>query len=140
MGAWGVGVLEDDSALDWVEDTYTSEGEEAVRSALDAAATSKPGDYLEYTDGVAARAAAEVVAASFGAPPELADTDALETLMAHADGVAEDDGLIILALSAVRRVAAENSELAELWTEDDDTAAEWTAAIEGLEARLKGLQ
>ncbi|WP_415920878.1 DUF4259 domain-containing protein [Tateyamaria sp. SN6-1] len=139
MGAWGVGILQDDSALDWVEEAYASEGEEAVRTALETAASARPGDYLEYDEGVAARAAAEVVAASFGAPPDGIEADGLDTLMEHSDGVAEDDTLITLALSAVRRVASDNSEIAELWAEQDDTAAEWTAAIEGLEARLRGL-
>ena len=139
MGAWGVGIFQDDSSLDWVEEEYTAGGEEAVRAALDVAADAKPGDYLEHDEGAAARTAAEIVAAAFGAPPDLSDADALDTLMEHAESVAEDDTLITLALSAVRRVAADNSELAELWTEGDG-AADWVAAIEGLEARLKGLQ
>ncbi|MEL7125553.1 MAG: DUF4259 domain-containing protein, partial [Pseudomonadota bacterium] len=90
----------------------------------------------------AARAAAEIVAASFGAPPELSDDDALDTLMEHAETVAEQDDLIPLALRAVVRLAGENSGTAESWQEAFDSAdtAAWTAAIEGLEARLRGLQ
>lgn len=142
MGASGVGIFDDDSSLDWIEDEYTAGGEEAVRAALDEAAETKAGDFLDYDAGVAARTAAEVVAASFGAPPELADEDAMDTLMEHAESVAEDDDMIPLALRAVSRLAAENSGLAEAWQEafSDADTAHWKAAIEGLEARLKGLQ
>ena len=140
MGAWGVGIFQDDSSLDWIEDAYASGGPEAVRSALEDAANASAGDYVEYDEGAAARAEAEVVAAAFGAPPELEAGDTMDTLMEHSETVAEDDDLIPLALRSIRRVAAENSELHELWTEGEDKATEWTAAIEGLETRLRGMQ
>jgi len=139
MGAWGTGIFQDDSSLDWIEDAYASGGVEAVRSALEEAADASAGDYLDYDQGAAARAAAEVVAAAFDAPPE-AEADALDTLLEHGDSVTEDDELIPLALRAARRVASENSELHELWTEEENTAKEWAGAMEGLETRLRGLQ
>lgn len=140
MSAWGVGIFQDDSSVDWIEDAYASGGTEAVRSALEETADASAGDYVEYDEGTAARAAAEVVAAAFGAPPELEGGDMLDTLMEHAESVAEDDDLIPLALRAIRRVAAENSELHELWSKAENTAKEWVSATEGLEARLRGLQ
>ncbi|MEP1587595.1 MAG: DUF4259 domain-containing protein [Tateyamaria sp.] len=140
MGAWGVGIFQDDSSVDWIEDAYASGGPEAVRSALEDAANASAGDYLEYDEGTAARAAAEVVASAFGAPPELEDGDTMETLMEHSESVAEDDDLIALALRAIRRVAAENSELHDLWSRAENTASQWMTATEGLETRLRGIQ
>ncbi|WP_299725163.1 DUF4259 domain-containing protein [uncultured Tateyamaria sp.] len=138
MGAFGVGIFEDDTSLDWIEEEYASGGVEAVRAALDEAADTSAADYLEVDAGSAARAAAEAVAASFDAGPAI-DEDDLERLREHEEDIAQDDGLIALALRAVRRITAENSELAELWTEEEASAAVWTAEMDGLETRLRGL-
>ncbi|WP_420013714.1 DUF4259 domain-containing protein [Tateyamaria sp.] len=138
MGASGVGIFEDDSCLDWIEEDYATGGVEAVRSALSDAADASAGDYIEVNQGGAARAAAEVVATSFDAGPEL-DEDDLDRLREHAEDVEQDRDLIPLALKAARRISAENSEIAELWAENPDFGGLWSAEMDGLETRLRGL-
>mmetsp|Transcript_18462 Transcript_18462/g.30101 ORF Transcript_18462/g.30101 Transcript_18462/m.30101 type:complete len:140 (+) Transcript_18462:3827-4246(+) len=138
MGAFGVGIFEDDSCLDWIEEDYAAGGVEAVRSALSDVADASAGDYVDVDQGGGARAAAEVVATSFEAGPEL-DEDDLDRLREHAEDVEQDRDLIPLALKAVRRISAENSEMAELWTEDAEAGAVWTSEMDGLETRLRGL-
>jgi hypothetical protein len=51
---------------------------------------------------------------------------------AHGASVADAD--VLLALAALVRVTAENSELAELWAESDDR--EWSQSVEDLRNRL----
>ncbi|MEP1520685.1 DUF4259 domain-containing protein [Ascidiaceihabitans sp.] len=137
MGAWGVSIFEDDTSLDWIEDDYTSGGVEAVRGALTVAVETTAGDTLDYDEGIPARVAAEIVAVCFGAAHPGMGTDNSETLLEHIDDVTQDRDLIPLALQALARVNADNSELQELWAEGDQSA--WDAEIEGLEIRLRGL-
>ena len=137
MGAWGVGIFEDDTNLDWIEDDYTSGGVESVRAALTTAAEYPDGDYLEQDDGTVARVAAEIVATCFDAPRPGMTGDHRETLLEHADDIQLDPSLIALAIKALRRVASENSELQELW--EDGNPDVWEAEIDNLESRLGGL-
>lgn len=139
MGAWGVGILEDDTALDWVEEEYSAAGVEAVRHALQMAADMDANDYLEVDAGAAVRSAAEIVALAFDVPNPTLDAEGKVALGEHAAQVAEDDELIPLALRAVARLTADNSELNELWAEGggEDTLA-WQTQMADLVSRLEG--
>jgi len=139
MGAWGVGILEDDTALDWVEEEYSSAGVEAVRHALLTVADTDANDFVEVDNGAAARCAAEIVAMAFGAADPALDSDAAVTLGEHSDQVAEDTDLIPLALRSLARLTAENSELNELWTESGgDITVAWQTQMADLVSRLEG--
>jgi len=139
MGAWGVGILEDDTALDWVEEEYSAAGVEAVRHALLAVADTDANDYIEVDAGAAARCAAEIVAMAFGATDPELDSDAEMALGEHTAQVAEDADLIPLALRALARLAADNSELNELWTENGgDITVAWQTQMADLVSRLEG--
>ena len=141
MGAWGVGILENDESLDWIGEEYSSAGVEAVRDALQDAVDTSAHDYLDIDAGTAARVAAEVVAASFDAAGAELDNEALETLKEHAEQVAEYDDLPALALIAVARLVADNSELHDLWCEGgDETSTAWQNAMADLASRLEGLR
>jgi hypothetical protein len=136
MGAWGVGVFEDDTSLDWLDEAYSDGGLEAVRAALKAVAEKSDDDYLEYDEGIAGRAAAEIVAMSHGlAAGGLNDGDE-ERAKEHVAAVRADASLPALALEAIERLTGANSELHELWTEDP-TNPEWGEAISDLKRRLK---
>ncbi|MCP4821882.1 MAG: DUF4259 domain-containing protein [Shimia sp.] len=139
MGAWGVGILEDDTALDWVEEEYSAAGVEAVRHALLAVADADANDYVEVDEGAAARCAAEIVAMAFSAGDPAMDADAAVTLGEHSDQVAEDVDLIPLALRALARLTAENSELNDLWSEGGgDITVAWQTQMAALVSRLEG--
>lgn len=141
MGAWGVGIFEDDTALDWIEEEYSAAGVEAVRSALQDVIDLDSGDYIEADMGNAARAAAEIVALAFDAGAEDAGSDMAETLAEHAEQVAEYDDLPALALVALARITGEGSELQELWAEaGGETTAAWDNAMADLVARLEGVK
>lgn len=137
MGAWGVGTFEDDTALDWIEEEYSSAGVEAVRSALQDVIDVEAGDEIELDLATAARAAAEIVALAFDAGGDLG-SDVAETVGEHAEQVAEYDDLPALALVALARISGEGSELADLWAESSDSSG-WENAMADLTARLEGV-
>jgi Domain of unknown function (DUF4259) len=137
MGTWGADSFANDAAADWAGDLVDDGTPETVRETLAIAAEAPTSEYLDADEGAEAIAAAEVVAAAAGRPCE---SDAYsEEAIAWATRHAElrDEGFVTLALRAVDRVAADDSELRELWFEDgDDSGREWKAAIDDLRARL----
>ena len=123
----GASAFENDDALDWV--SHLEDGAvDLVRASL--AATKV--DYLESPDGSVAIAAAEVVAAAVGNPAASLPASVTRWVDAHGASVADAD--VVLALVALDRVTAENSELAELWAESDDH--KWSQSVEDLRNRL----
>jgi uncharacterized protein DUF4259 len=137
MGTWGAGSFANDVAADWAGDLVDDGRPETVQETLEAAAEAPVGEYLDADEGAEAVAAAEVVAAAVGHPCE---SDAYsERAIAWAGRHAElaDEPFVALALRALDRVEADDSELRDLWFEDgDDSGGEWKAAVDDLRARL----
>ena len=140
MGAWGGGVFANDDAADWAGDLVDDGSPETVRATLAVAAERSTNDYLEAPEGSEALAAAEVVAAAAG-QPVAADSyseAALEWAARHPEVGAPE--FVSLARAAVDRVDGADSELRELWLDDDDSdadaAREWTEAVADLRQRL----
>jgi hypothetical protein len=133
VGAWGAGVFENDSALDWVVELEERGGIEPVAEALEKA-TASPDAYLDADDGGMALAAAEAVAASRGAPTD--DLPAEVAGWARANAVRVDARHVAAALAAVQRVGGDDSELADLW-EESGGAGEWREHLVGLRVRLE---
>jgi hypothetical protein len=126
MGAWGEGVLENDTALDWLGDLEEQPELATVTIALSTAAG---GDYVDARDGEEAMVAAELVAAALGRSGE----ERLNTLAASLPGLADHASL---AAQAVERIAdPEHSELTELWNEDSPNP-DWERVCADLRSRL----
>ncbi|OYX41483.1 MAG: hypothetical protein B7Z02_15650 [Rhodobacterales bacterium 32-67-9] len=138
VGAWGLGAFEDDAALDWRDESFASTGVQAVIIALQAASKTSPDDYLEYVAGVEARAAAEVVAIAFGKPASGTSHDDINDVKPHVAEIRAIAGIRPLALKAMNRVSADNSEIAELWRENGPV--EFDQAIADLINRLGGAE
>ena len=135
MGVWGVGAFDNDDAADWGGDLSDGGSAETVRSALEAAARCSPDEYLEVGEGTHALAAGEVVAAAGGRPTRSdAYSEAPLAWAARHPEVGTPD-FARLALAAIERIRAGESELPELWDEPESTAG-WEAAVEELRARL----
>ncbi|MFI2237671.1 DUF4259 domain-containing protein [Streptomyces chrestomyceticus] len=134
MGTWGMGLFDNDGALDLLDDLAAMPEDRrlgALRGVLSSAAAER--DYLEAPEGQMAVAAAALIAA------------------ARADGTAPADPvyapdltvpepprkLAVLAVHALDRVLAPDSELAELWDESDG-GREWLAHLARLRAELAG--
>lgn len=108
MGAWGEGIFENDSAMDWLA---TAGGDpRAIDAAFDATIDA---EYLDVDAGSAAIAAAAIVAAAVGGDRSELPEDAQQILVT----VVADAKLCARASAAIERVLAPKSELRELWTE-----------------------
>lgn len=123
MGAWGIGVFENDGAGDFLAQlrhTAAADRGALVRETLAEAADEE--DYVDRDVAQAAVAAAAVVAAAHTGTALDDPTGAVPAT----DLPPTDPALVKLALRALDRVEAEDSEWRELWEEAesfDDAAA-----------------
>ncbi|ONI67543.1 hypothetical protein BWI15_30985 [Kribbella sp. ALI-6-A] len=133
MGAWDATVFGNDDAADWAGELVDADQEQLVADALERAVGPAGAEYLEAPRGAEALAAAEVVAAAAGVPTDSNPYN--ERALAWASGRAGLVKLIPVAIGAVDRVVADESELAELWAEAGDLT--WLKAIDDLRERLR---
>ncbi|WP_406110576.1 DUF4259 domain-containing protein [Kitasatospora purpeofusca] len=129
MGTWDIGHFDNDTAADFcagLDEAAAGEREGVVRRALTLAADTGAEDYLDFDEAVEAVAAAALVASQCpdGAPVTSAygPDEPLPVLAAD---------LRPLAVAALDRVVAEESELAELWDEGGEGPA-WRRAVREL--------
>lgn len=137
MGAWGSGILEDDTALDCLDDLRSAdEPVEWAREAFEEAGDAK---YLEYDAGQAALVSAAVVDAALHGTSLGTDDDEVRAWLGGLDA-AEWGPLREDAARACLRVIGASSELQELWAENEEEFPRWRQQVEGLAARLAGRQ
>ncbi|HPO92136.1 MAG TPA: DUF4259 domain-containing protein [Phycisphaerales bacterium] len=134
MGTWGVNAFENDTALDWVWELEESEDLSVVVAALEGPLADDADEYLEAPVCEMALAAAEIVAALKGHPPEKLPREADDWVKRNRGRLKVDQELIETAHDAIARVVAD-SELRELWDESEELAA-WEKALESLQKRL----
>lgn len=134
MGTWGVNAFENDTALDWVWELEESEDLSVVMAALEGPLADDADEYLEAPVCEMALAAAEIVAALKGHPPEKLPPEADDWVKRNRGRLKVDQELIETAHDAIARVVAD-SELRELWDESEELAA-WEKALESLQKRL----
>jgi hypothetical protein len=128
MVGWGTGSFENEAAQNWLKN-LTGLSADELRQILRAV------DHAEYAGASQASiaiAAAEVVAAQKGAPPQSLPRE-IEEWLTHAP--AAPDGLSELARNTVNRVRT-NSELKDLWLEAEGLN-EWSSGLRDLERRLE---
>ncbi|GAA2632133.1 DUF4259 domain-containing protein [Actinomadura fulvescens] len=121
MGAWDVGPFENDSAADFcneLDDLSEHDRPAAIREALRFAV--QEAGYLDVDDGSAAVAAAAIVAAQSPGGQPIGSAYGPEQPVP-----ALPHDLRPLAVQALDRVTAENSELAGLWGEGEGEGNEW---------------
>jgi hypothetical protein len=130
MEATGAGVLENDTALDWLGDLEEQPQLETVAIALSDAAST---DYIDQDVGCMALAAAELVAYALGRPPARPEPR-LVALAASLPGLRDHAQLAAQAVALAGDT--EHSELADLWHEDGANAA-FDAVVADLTTRLQ---
>lgn len=133
MGAWGIGVYENDGAGDFLAELRDAAApREVLAYAVESGLNE---DYLEVDEGTAALTAAAVIAAiTTGVAPQDEPT-AAATVAALSLSASDVAPLIPVALEALDRVAAKDSELAELWDEVDK-GDEWRATVDAVRTQL----
>jgi hypothetical protein len=127
MGAWGAGPFDNDDAMDWMYTLEAAVDDEPIRLALAAGSMGSP----EATVASVAIAAADVVAAGLGRSAGSVPQPVLDWIAGHPSIAWQAH--VTPALAALAHVGSD-SELAELWAEDDD--AEWREAVDDLRSRL----
>jgi hypothetical protein len=136
MGAWGIKVFEDDSALDFLEEQLIPHADPraAIRGAFEAAVGA---DYLEYDVGQAVLVSATVVVSARDGQP-LGDSEPEEWAVWRKGLVNLDfTALTELGSKACARVCSDASELRELWEENEDLFSAWKSNVESLAQSLK---
>lgn len=128
MGTWNVSSFANDDAQDWVALLVQAEDTALIEATLSHVVENE--DYVEAPEAQQAVAAAETVAAMRKRPAR--DTpDAIATWVRQQSPPSPD--LVRLARRAVVHIQA-NSELSELWAEDNPL--DWSAAMADLAERL----
>jgi hypothetical protein len=136
MGAWGIGIFENDSALDWIAELVEENDESIIYSTLasiDNKVESITDTYIEEPDASAILAAAEIVAYLIGNPSDDLPEEVVDWLEENKlNNISE---LLELARSSVKTVK-KKSELRELWEESEELDG-WLSVVEELESRLQ---
>lgn len=137
MGTWGTGYFEDDSALDFMDSIEKSDDpKRMLAKAFDKAIRS---DYLESDEGTAVIVSAAYVDRHVNGtkftPEDNGEPFAIDTFPdRHPDQNFID--LKAKAVSALARILGDNSEINELWAENDEDYSTWREGIQQLIARL----
>jgi len=130
MGTWGIKTFENDGASDWLWEFEESGDTSILLDALNPEDT----NYLEATDGEIILAAAEIIQAIKNTPRAGIPENALNWINTHK--TSDISPLVTKAIAMIDRVLAENSELRELWEENEDEYPKWQAYITELRSKL----
>lgn len=137
MGAWGHGYFEDDSALDFAAEV--EESDEPATVLREALQTALEAEYLESDEGNAVIVAATYIDRQLNGTRF---TPAGRTEPLDVDTFLERHPAVNLAplretaVAALRRVLADDSELNELWMENETDYPAWRQGVEQLLQRL----
>jgi hypothetical protein len=129
VGTWGTGPFDNDDAADFAADLEDSQAGDPVRVVTRVLTdTMAARDYLEADLGAEAVAAAALLAA------QCPGGDPIGPEGPHGELPTFPDTLRPLAVRALDRVLADDSELTELWAESDESDG-WRSGI----LRLRGV-
>ncbi len=135
MGAWGAGIFDSDETLDLMtEMLQRSDPRNDIRQGF---AVVNRAEYVEVTDGEAALVFAAIVKAVLFKEPLEPSQDAEWTAWLQRIAGLEMTDLVAPAIRACRRVLADGSELAELWTDNEEMYPVWKGNVEAI---IRGLE
>lgn len=138
MGTWDVGPFDNDTAADWCGRLHKADPArriDLIRGALAAVADHGDG-YLDSDLAVEAIAAAAIVASQLPGGTSVTSPYAPDFLLAGG-GVDVPADAASLALRALDRIVADNSEWRRLWEEDPDSYARAVAALQPVRTTLE---
>lgn len=141
MGAWGHKTFEDDSALDLIDDLIDSDNPlDEIEQSLSKV---QEGEYLEYDDGQVVSVALAILdyALHDDAPDRNEIEEDVEGLRAWLDTLdrARLRALLPAALRGADVLVSPQSELAELWAENEELFPQWRDLILARRDRLARL-
>ncbi|PHV09728.1 DUF4259 domain-containing protein [Chitinimonas sp. BJB300] len=130
MSSWGVGVFENDDAQDWLDELLSSTGSDCLHSTLELAKT----DYLEVSEGNRIVCAAYVVGMLLGKVESHGSEELATWLTSNAD--IDAVSLVPHAVDGIDRVLAADSELHEVWEENEAHYPKWRQSLLNLRNEL----
>jgi len=133
MGAWGVGMFDDDSALDFLGELAAVDDPASLMMQSFAVATDS--DYLEYDSAQSVVVAAAAIDTLLNGTHHGDDLELLDSWVTRNRNL-NVAPLKPLAVAAIQRVLSEGSELRELWSENAKDYPAWRSGLESLAARL----
>jgi hypothetical protein len=134
MGAWSADSFGNDTACDWSYGLEKVGDLSLVKQAIEAV-LSVDEDYLDADTACEGLAACEVIArlkGNWGVRDPYTET---VDKWVESHKIVPPEKLIQTALAAIDRICAQQSELLELWEEDDPS--EWHAAVDDLRERVR---
>lgn len=135
MGAWGELAFDNDTAGDWAFQLDEVDDLSLVEAAFDEVEEAGE-EYLDQDAACNALAACEVIARLQGNPGYTNSyTETVDNWVA-AHKLKPSAALLKRASAAIDRILGEDSELRDLWEEDEGEAEKWRAAVEDLRRRL----
>ena len=131
MGSWGLGTFEDDIACDWLEDLQESDPIAFFAHCLDLSDL----QYVEFLACVGVVCTAEIIHALICEPRTGLPAAALQWLGEH-------QGLNVVpfisdTITGLRRVLGPDSEMRELWEDNDAMHDAWLIQMSDLLKRLE---
>lgn len=132
MGAWGIGVFDNDDAADWVSELESANDSGFLSEAIDIAMSA--GDYFEAPEGSRLLCACEVIAAIGGQPSTNLPDEVRQWVSNHE--TLDITALFPAALQAIDRVLGESSELNQLWKEDENDYSVWRETVLSIKSRM----
>ena len=138
MGAWGHGHFEDDSALDFMDEIEMSDQPAAfLRKTLEKATKA---DFLDADEGNAVIVAAAYVDRQLNGtrftPPDYEEPLEVDTFPDRHPRT-DLSTLRDIAVEALECLLGEESELNELWAENEEDYPAWRGGIEAMLGRLR---
>ena len=136
MGAWGYELFDDDTAYDYIDLIDNSNNpKEIFKNAFETAINA---DYLEYDECHAVTVSASYIDAILNGTKPVKDTeDGIFYRFIEKNKTLSVSDLKMDAVKALERVIGNNSELNELWAENEELYPKWKGNIEELMNRLK---
>jgi hypothetical protein len=127
MGAWGVGIFENDDACDFAAAVAESHDLSLLEATLDRVIDTGE-EYLEAPQASEALAAADIIARLKKVPRERTSYTASIDKWIDRANLSPSDQLVDKARRAIARVLTEPSELLELWQESDEFES-WRSSV-----------
>jgi hypothetical protein len=135
MGAWGPGIFDDDAAYDFVE--ILQDTDDPIEVFTSSFETAIAADYLDYDDAHAATVSAAYMDAILnGTTYESENQEALHSFKEEKKNLPVQP-LKSLAVKALQKVISDQSELHQLWQENEELYPQWKQNIQSLIGRLR---
>ncbi len=132
MGASGVGVFDDDTSCDLIDEAIETDAKSFIQRSLD----HKNADYLEYTECQEVIVSATILDSMINGTTHEYDEGEFAEWISHQDPstVLSHKRDIVAGLQVV---LSDRSELKELWSENEKDYPDWVANISKLIAGLR---